>query len=104
MRNLIKALLFAVVVAAPFPVLAAQRRIPDITIDKMESIADRVRALRATPSTITMRAGQSIPLDSIRVYALDANGHDIGRLVVFNFAIKPGEPAMAMPGRISATK
>ncbi len=78
--------------------------IPDIAIDQLPVVAGRVRAVRATPATITLRVGQTLPLDSIRVYAVDAKGHDIGRLRAFNFGIKPGEPATAVPRQFTGVR
>jgi hypothetical protein len=78
--------------------------VPDIPMDQLGTVAGRVRVLRATPASITMRVGQTIPLDSVRVYAVDANVHDIGRLRAFNFAIKPGEPASAVPRQFTGVR
>ena len=82
----------------------AQRAVPAIQFEQMATIADRVRAIRAVPSTIIMHVGQVAPLDTVHVFAIDANGQDIGRLVGFNFVIKPGEPVTAVPGRITALR
>jgi hypothetical protein len=78
--------------------------IPDIAMDKMGAVADKVHSLRATPTTITMRVGQTIQLDSVRVYAVDANGHDIGRLRAFNFGIRNGEPATIVPRQFTGVR
>lgn len=83
--------------------------IADISMDQMAVIAPRVAALRAIPSTLAIRVGQTIQLDSIHLIAMDTQGHDIGRLRAFNFGIKPGEAATAVPrqvtgGRVGVTE
>lgn len=81
-----------------------QAALRDIPVQDLPAVASRVYRLRATPSTITMRVGQTVELDSIKVTAIDGLGHVIGRLHAFDFGIKPGEPVSVVPRHMIGTR
>jgi hypothetical protein len=65
------------------------------------ALAPKVRSIRATPGTITLRVGQTIPFSAITVTVVDSAGRDRGKLLGYDFSIKPGEPAEAIPRQIT---
>jgi hypothetical protein len=106
MRSIILLLVLASAAAAQGakPAARGARQAADVPMDQLAAVAGRVRALRATPASITMRVGQTIELDSVRVFAIDANGRDIGRIRAFDFGIKPNEPATAVPRKVMGVR
>ena len=76
------------------------------TLDPAEviALAPKVRSIRATPSTITIRVGQTIQLSAITVTVVDSAGRDRGLLLGYDFSIKPGEPAEAIPRQITGVR
>jgi hypothetical protein len=70
----------------------------------LQSVALVTQRIQAEPSTITLRVGQSIGLDAITVTAFDSAGKLRGRLVGYDFSIKPGEPASAVPRKITGDR
>jgi hypothetical protein len=84
--------------AQPAPAVrtASQQELP--------ALSTRIRTLRAVPTRISMHVGQTIDLDSIRVIAVDADGHDVARLPGFDFVIKPGEAVSVVPRTLRAER
>ena len=74
--------------------------IPVLTEAEVTSLAPKVRSVRADRARITLRVGQSMEFSGFSVIAVDSAGRDRGRLIGFDFGIKPGEPADAVPRRL----
>ncbi len=64
---------------------------------EIEAIGPRVRRIRVEPSTLTLRRGDTLRLDSVRVVAVDAQGGDLGRLQVFDRGVT-GRGILVMRG------
>ena len=61
-------------------------------------LAQTVKSLRVEPTSLTIKVGQRIGLDTLTVTAIDSAGRVRGRLAAFDFVnIKPGEPASVVP-------
>ena len=86
------------------PAFAQKPLVADIAPDQLDAVGRRVMALRADPTTLTLRVGEKVNLSKIRVTAVDSSGRTIGRLVGFDFAIKPGEPASAYPREVTGVR
>lgn len=71
---------------------------------EMTTIAPKVRSIKAEPSTLTVHVGETIPLGQIVVTVIDSSGKTRGRLIGFDFGIKPGEPAMAVPRQVTGVR
>ena len=105
MRSLFLLFVLASACAAQKPRTAKPSApVRNISVQELPALVSRVRSLRATPATLTLRIGQTIDLDSIHVVAMDADGHDIGRLPAFDFGIKPGDPASVVPRTIKGDR
>jgi hypothetical protein len=68
------------------------------------SLAPKVRSITAEPSTLTIHVGETVSLDRIIVTAIDSSGKARGNLIGYDFLIKPGEPASAMPRKVTGVR
>jgi len=97
----------AFVVASAFaPRLAAQARQAAgpaasnavIAESDLLKVAQTVKSLRVEPTSLTIKVGQRVNLDTLTVTVIDSAGRVRGRLAAFDFVnIKPGEPASVVP-------
>ena len=78
--------------------------VADIDPNELSLLALKVRAIRAEPTTITLRVGQTISLDAIKVVVVDSAGKVRGRLRGYDFSIKPNEPATAVPRQVTGVR
>jgi hypothetical protein len=83
---------------------ASQAAIHALDQAEVIALAPKVRTIRATPGTITLRVGQTIPFSAITITVVDSTGRDRGKLVGYDFSIKPGEPAEAIPRQITGKR
>jgi hypothetical protein len=61
-------------------------------------IAQTAKSLRVEPTSLTIKVGQRVTLDTLTVTVIDSAGRVRGRLTGFDFVnIKPGEPASVVP-------
>lgn len=78
------------------------RRVGQISADSMARIAGRVASLRAEPSLLTMRVGDSVSLhDRVRIMAIDSGGTELGELYGYDFSPR-GPLWLVRDGRIWA--
>ena len=68
------------------------------------AIAPKVRSLKAEPSSITLHVGETVGFDKITVVVIDSAGKTRGRLIGYDFGIKPGEPATAVPRQMTGVR
>jgi len=69
----------------------------DLGARELETVGPRVRRIRAEPLTLTLRRGDTLPMDSVRVVAVDAQGADLGRLQIFDRGVT-GRGILVMRG------
>jgi hypothetical protein len=86
--------------AAPTPANAIKTLDPD----EMIAIAPKVRAIKAKPATLTLHVGETVSFDRFTVTVIDSSGRARGRLLGYDFAIKPGEPATAVPRQVTGVR
>ena len=79
----------------------ASREIPET---QLIELSRTVKALRVEPDTIRIKVGQSVSLDRFTVTVIDSANKVHGRLVGYDFAIRPGEPASAVPRTITGVR
>jgi len=61
-------------------------------------IGQTAKSLRVVPTSLTIKVGQHVNLDTLTVTVIDSAGRVRGRLAAFDFVnIKPGEPASVVP-------
>lgn len=78
------------------------RRVGQISADSLARIAGRVASLRAEPSLLTMRVGDSVSLhDRLRIIAIDSGGTELGELYGYDFSPR-GPLWLVRDGRIWA--
>jgi hypothetical protein len=65
-----------------------------------QSLVPVVKSIRAEPTAITIRVGQTVQLSTINVIVTDSSGKDRGRLIGFDFSSLKGQPAEAIPRQI----
>jgi hypothetical protein len=106
----------------PVPISPAlESRTPDykvperggqLTREQMDSIAPRIRALRADPTRLALAVGDTLHMPSVlRVYALDSAGTVLGELPSYDFAfsgrgmrlLASGRFVFSRPGRMRFT-
>jgi len=71
---------------------------------EMISLAPKVRSITAEPSTVTLHVGEIVSLGKIVVTVIDSSGKPRGNLIGYDFSIKPGEPATAVPRQITGVR
>lgn len=71
---------------------------------EVTAMAPKVRSIRAEPAAITLHVGETMSLGKIAVIVTDSSGQTRGRLVGFDFLIKPGEAATAMPRQVTGVR
>jgi hypothetical protein len=98
MRFVARTLVVPCVLAAQGPALKG--------LDQAEvnALAPKVRSIKAEPRSITLHVGQSVSFDKINVAVIDSSGKTRGRLIGYDFAIKPGEPAKAVPRQVTGVR
>ncbi len=88
--------------------LAAQggsaKQLKPLAPAEMISLAPKVRSITAEPSTLTLRVGETVSLGRIIVTVIDSSGKARGTLIGYDFSIKPGEPATAVPRQITGMR
>jgi len=73
----------------------------ELTSAQLDSIAPRVRALRADPPDLARAVGDSIRIrDHVRVYALDAAGTVLGELPYYDYGFSGRGWRMLRDGRL----
>jgi hypothetical protein len=72
--------------------------------NEMIAIAPKVRAIKAEPATLTLHVGETVGFDRITVSVIDSSGRARGRLLGYDFGIKPGEPATAVPRQVAGVR
>ena len=61
-------------------------------------VGQTAKSLRIEPTSLTIKVGQRVNLDTLKVTVFDSAGRVRGRLAAFDFVnIKPGEPASVVP-------
>jgi len=65
------------------------------------SLAPKVRSITAEPSSLTIHVGQTVSLNKIIVTVFDSSGKARGNLIGYDFQIKPGEAAKAVPRQVT---
>ena len=68
------------------------------------SLAPKVRSITAEPSRLTIHVGQTVSLNKIVVTVFDSSGKARGNLIGYDFQIKPGEPAKAVPRQVTGLR
>lgn len=71
---------------------------------EVRALAPKVRSIHATPATITLRVGETVEFSAITVTIVDSAGRTRGQLPAYDFSIKPGEPAEAVPRHITGKR
>jgi hypothetical protein len=100
----------AVVFAPPLAAQARQAAGPIapsnavIAQNDLLAIATTLKSLRVEPKSLTIKVGQRVSLDTLTVTAIDSAGRVRGRLAGFDFMIKPGEPATAVPRTVTGVR
>lgn len=89
--------------------LAAQARAADKSLkaldaNEMASLAPKVKAITAAPATLTLHVGETVSLDKVTVTVIDSSGKARGILIGYDFVIKPGEPASAVPRQVTGVR
>ena len=103
MTHTVRTIAFLLAVCAPS--LVAQGPAPrKLEFNDLAALAPRVKSLRANPNTITLRVGQTVRLDSIKVTVLDSAGRVLGRLEGYDFGIQPNQAASAEPRKITGVR
>jgi hypothetical protein len=77
---------------------------PDLTVDQLRVLAQRVHLLRAEPKKLTLHVGQTVNLTAFKIIVVDGAGRQLGATRDFDFAVKPGEPASVFPKRITGDR
>ncbi|MEP6492502.1 MAG: hypothetical protein ABJF01_07485 [bacterium] len=78
--------------------------VPVLGATEVTALAPKVRSLRAEPSTVTIHVGQTVEFTSLRIIAVDSAGHDRGQILGYDFGIKPGEAAEAVPRKLTGKR
>lgn len=78
--------------------------LPLLDADGLRALAPSIKSIRAEPGAISLRVGQTVQLATITVIAVDSAGKDRARLNGFDFGIKPGGPAEAVPRKITGVR
>jgi hypothetical protein len=68
------------------------------------ALVPKVKAIKADPTTLTLHVGETVSLGRITVTVIDSAGRTAGALIGYDFAIKPGEPATAMPRQVTGVR
>lgn len=76
----------------------------DIAPDQLTAVARTVKSVRAEPTTLTLRVGETVTLGKITVTVLDSSGKVRGRLAGYDFGIPPDGPAVAVPRQITGVR
>jgi hypothetical protein len=110
MMRFIPRVLATMVLALP-SVLAAQSRgaptagaLKALDQNEMIALAPTVRSIKANPTSLTVHVGETLSFDKVTVTVIDSSGTSRGRLIGFDFAIKPGEPAVAVPRQVTGVR
>src|SRR5262245_10268224 len=103
--------MFATAALALPSLLAAQSRggppvrvLKELDQPEMIALAPKVRSIKADPTTLTLHVGETMSFDKVTVTVIDSSGKSRGRLVGYDFAIKPGEPATAVPRQVTGVR
>ena len=84
--------------------VAAQGPVRTLEFNDLAALAPKVASLRAKPNSITLRVGQTVSLDSIKVTVLDSAGRVLGLLKGYDFGIPPNQPATAEPRKMTGVR
>ncbi|HTE46582.1 MAG TPA: hypothetical protein VK636_15120 [Gemmatimonadaceae bacterium] len=68
------------------------------------ALAPKVRSLRPEPATVTLHVGQIVDFSTLTIIVVDSAGKDRGQLLGYDFSIKPGEAAEAVPRKITGKR
>jgi len=71
---------------------------------EVTALAPKVRSIHVTPTTITLRVGETVQFTAITVTVVDSAGRTRGQLPGYDFSSKPGEPAEAVPRHITGMR
>jgi hypothetical protein len=77
---------------------------PDLSVEELKALAPTVKSIRPTPTSLTVQVGKTLSLGGIRLAILDSTGRVRGYTRLFDFSIKPGEPASVVPRTITGVR
>jgi hypothetical protein len=75
-----------------------------LTPAEVKALAPKVKAVQATPSTLTIHVGETVSFGKITVAVIDSAGTTRGRLIGYDFFMKQGEPATVMPSQVTGVR
>ena len=108
MRRFLARALVAATLVTPCTITAQARAggpvLKGLDQAEMTALAPKIKSIKAEPTSITLHVGETMSLDKIAVTAIDSSGTTRGRLSGYDFAIKPGEPASAVPRQMTGVR